>query len=165
MKKLILTLSIILLFVACVLFVGCDKGNTTVFNNSTYSVTIEFGGQTITLKTNETTSIDYDNVKVRIMHPDKRVTQKYVNVNDVSIIDLPSNKVFVENKSSEIITLKANGWLENDMVDIIIGDFMNHDSQIGRIYTKSPKFTVEGNLFPVVINYQFINDICYVKLY
>lgn len=141
-------------------------GNQSVVqNSSSYTVSFEWSGKTITLNPNETSSINYNYIKVNNLQPDKRVMQTWNDGNNILITDLPSYNVYVENKTSEILTLKAEGWLENEMTNIIIGDFIDDDSQKGKLYTMTPKFSTEGNFFPVVIDHRFTNNICYVKIY
>jgi len=140
-------------------------GHTTIVNNSSYTVSFEWGGKTETIEPNKSTTINYTYVKITNLNPNKRVVINYIDDNNRDITDLPSYEVRVENLSSETLTLKANGWLGNDMENIIIGEYIDDITQKGRIYTKSPKFTVSGNLFPVTVLHQFINDICYVKIF
>jgi len=164
MKKILFIICAIMTFMACNLI----PPDTTVINESSYQVSFKFSRydyNIILLEQNESVFSKYNYSSVMIVNPEKRIAQsRKQSDNTIILTDLPSWEVRVENKTSSLITLSANGWLENEMVNIIIGDYSGNSSQIGRIYTKSPKFNTTGNLFPVNISYQFVNDICYVKI-
>ena len=162
MKKILFFVCAIFLLSSCHMF----NGHTTVVNNSSYTVSFEWGGRTETLEPNDSAYIEYTYVMIQNLQPKKRVKINYIDDNNRDITDIPSYEVYVENLTPEPITLRADGWLENDMVNIITGYFINDSSQRGLIYTKKPTFTIEGNLFSIVIiDYEFIDDICYVKIY
>jgi hypothetical protein len=161
MKKLVIIVGIVFMLIGCHMF----NGHTTVVNDSNYTVSFTWGGKVEILEPKERASIGFTYVQISKLQPNKRVKVNYIDENNRNIINLQSYEVRVENITSELLTLKADGWLENDMVNIPVGEFTGISSQKGIIYTKTPVFNITGNNFPVTITYQFVNNICYVKLF
>jgi ABC-type glycerol-3-phosphate transport system substrate-binding protein len=111
MKKILFVMGIVLLLGACHMF----DGHTTVVNNSSFTASFVWGGKTETINPKESASINWTFIQITNLEPDKRVKINYIDENNREIINLPSYEVRVENITNEILTLKADGWLENDM--------------------------------------------------
>jgi len=161
MRKLLTVTILVFIILSCHMF----NGNTTVINSSSYAISFNWGGKAVMLNQGEKASIDYSYVQIENLKPEKRVKLNYINENNRDIVDLPSYEVRVENITPDSITLRAGGWLEKDMVNVISGYFKNDISQIGLIYTRAPKFTVDIKDFPIKVEYRFVDDVCYVKIY
>jgi hypothetical protein len=158
MKKPLLTISIVILLLSCNLI----PPDTTVVNNSSYSVSFQYSHtdkKIETLNHNTSTSTKYSFSSVIILQPEKRVKQNR-NGSIITISDLPSWEVYVENKTENPITLVANGWM--DEMAIPMGDFTDLPSQKGVVYTDKPEFFVVSDTFPYDVKWQFIDNIFYV---
>jgi hypothetical protein len=161
MKKLFLALSLILMLVSCKI-----PSDTTVVNNSSRTVSFLYSHTDKKIKTlnpNTSISADYFFNSIIILQPEKRVKQdRELNSSIITISDLPSWEVHVENKTDNLITLTANGWM--DEINIPVGDFVDLPEQKGIIYTNKPQFSVASNTFPYDVQWQFVDDIFYVLI-
>jgi len=162
MRRSILIVSILLALVSCK-FTPTD---TTVINNSSYDVSFRYSytdKNTEILNSGALTSTKYFFNSIIILLPEKRVMQdRELYSNIITISDLPSWEVHVENKTGTPITLTANGWM--DKIKVPPGDFADLPSQKGIIYTNKPQFSVDSKTFLYDIQWQFNNDIFYVVI-
>jgi hypothetical protein len=156
--------------VVAVLVMGCDIEipNTTVVNNSSFTVLFNYSSNdnnVITLSPNASTSTsDIYYPIIHIQQPEKRVKESRDQPNHViTISDLPSWEVYVNNKSLNPVTLTAGGWMDN-MLNIPVGDFVDDSVHKGRVYTKNPVFTIKSTTFPLDIQWQLVDDIFYVVI-
>jgi len=157
MKKLVLGI-----FLIGLILVSCDEifkiKEHIVENKSSFTVSfncrfssghILAPGESKTIKDPDFTSIDNYN-------PNTRVVLKNDNYYHY-FIDLTSYIVRVNNTIGKKASLFANGWLENDMIDILPGD--NNDiNHTGKIYTNKPTFTVVAETgYPAVADYSMVS--------
>ena len=163
MKKILLIFAIVFLLQSC----NFTQPDTTVINNSSFPISFKFSRyseDTILLNQNDTVSSKYNFSGIVIIQPEKRVTQSREQLsNIITISDLPSWEVRVENRTLRTITLAAGGWMDN-LVNIPIGSFIDDDAHKGRVYTRTPNFIVASNTFPFNIQWQFRNNIFYVVI-
>jgi len=161
MKKLVF-----IIFASTLLSCNLIPPDTTVTNNSSYTVSFKYSNSNndiIILEPNSTASSQYNFSSVIILQPDKRVMQsRKQSDNIIFISDLPSWEVRVENKSNDPIFLTADGWMDEMIVPS--GDFINDENHVNQIYTKTPQFVVQSLTFPLDVQWQFINDIYYVVI-
>ena len=163
MKKMIFALSIVLFF-------SCDliPPDTTVINNSSYPVSFKFSRHdidTVTLNPNDSASSRFNFSSVVILSPERRVSQSRNQFGDniITISDLQSWDVYVENRTNTPVTLSAGGWMY-DMIVIPTGDIINDAAQIGRVFTSNPNFYVVSDTFPYDVQWQFRDNIFYVVI-
>ncbi|MDR0313811.1 MAG: hypothetical protein LBI14_09450 [Treponema sp.] len=162
MKKTLLAIAIVFLLLACDNF----SQNTTVINNSSRTILFQWtkeNSSIIALNPNEMRKVNYGVFSVYNLQPEKRVTQSLNSGSIISVTDISPYEVRVENSLSRAVTLTAGGWMEN-MVDIAPG-WNDDDNHKGLVYTTTPNFHVPSDTFPVKVEYQFINNIFYVKIY
>ncbi|MCL2759033.1 MAG: hypothetical protein FWD22_02350 [Treponema sp.] len=162
MKKLIFCVFILLALVSCNI-----NENSTVINESTRQISFQWSKNNpsvIILETGQSESIEYSFARVHNLQPAKRVKQIWDDGNIISINDIIPYEIRVENTLSDPVTLEADGWMDA-MINIIPGEYIDDDSQRGNVYTNKPKFSVTSYTFPVIVQYQFIDNIFYVKIY
>jgi hypothetical protein len=159
MKKLIFTIILAFLLVFCKM-----PSDTTVVNNSSRTVSFLYSHtdkNTKTLNPNASISAEYFLSSIIILQPEKRVKQdRELYSSIITISDLPSWEIHVENKTDNLITLTANGWM--DEMNVPVGDFVDLSEQKGIIYTNKPQFSVTSNTFPYDVQWQFRDNIFYV---
>ena len=160
--------SALLLALVVFLLSSCNliPPDTTVINGSSYNVSFQYSHEDKKieiLNPNTSTSTKYFHTSIIILQPEKRVKQDR-DSGIITILNLPSWEVHVKNKTENLITLTANGWMDEIIVPAPAGDFADLPSQRGIIYTDKPQFSVVSNTFPYNIQWQFINDIFYVVI-
>lgn len=152
------------LLAAVLLFFSCDTNReTTVTNNSDRLVIFQwsrYDSSKITLNPQETTTSEYLHADLFDLQPGKRVSQQR-SQNTITISNLPSWEVRVNNTLGYPVTLTADGWMD-DMIDIQPG---NDDNHIGIIYTNNPVFgATASDGFPIEAQCQVIENIFYVTI-
>jgi hypothetical protein len=138
--------------------------DTTIVNNSSFNVSFQRSyedSRVETLYPDTSISIKYFHTGIIILQPEKRVRQDREG-NVITLKDLPSWEVYVENKTESQLTLSASGWM--DEMEVLAGDFADLPSQKGIIYTNKPQFSVASDTFPYDIKWQFVDDIFYVVI-
>jgi hypothetical protein len=156
------------LFVSLLIFVSCKPNpDTTVINNSDFQAIFNWSknSDTIILDPNNVITAEYFFTDLFNLQPEKRILYKRTSSdgeNLITISNLPSWEVRVNNTLAYPVTLGADGWM-NDMYDIKHGD-ANDDNHKGIIYTDKPTFKVISNTFPNEVLYQMNDNIFYVTI-
>jgi hypothetical protein len=160
MKKLVFILAI-----SFIVF-SCDTSReTVVINNSDRLITFQwsrYDSNKITLNPQGSVTSEYLHTDLFDLQPEKRVLQER-SQNTITVSNLPSWEVRVNNTLEYPISLTAEGWMD-DMMDIQPG-YADDDNHKGIIYTKDPVFEITAsNNSPVEAKYQILEDILYVTI-
>jgi len=155
MKKFWLIVSVIILLYSC----GMINQNTTIVNESSSQISFQWstGHNIITLEPQQSESIGYSIYNVDDLKPTKRVMQKK-HSDIITVSDIVPYELKVINSLSYAVSLSADGWM--DILYIPANDENN-----GFIYTSTPRFSVLSSTYPTKAEFQFIDNICYVKIY
>jgi hypothetical protein len=147
------------------LLLSCDTNReTAVINNSDRKITFQwsrYDGNKITLNPQESVTSEYLHTDLFNLQPEKRVLQNY-SQNEITVSNLPSWEVRVNNTLEYPITLTADGWMD-DIKDIQPG-YADDDNHKGEIFTNNPTFNVFVDSFPATAEYQVIDSIMYVTI-
>jgi len=153
-------------FALTIFFLGaCNPDRETIIkNNSDFATSFQYSdqGKAHTLNPGESVSIEWQIESLLNLQPWNRVSQNYDKNHILTISNLPSYEVYVDNRTDNPITLTAGGWMD-DMINIQ-GEWKDDNNHKGRIYTDKPNFNVPGYNFPLAIQYQLVNGIFYVVI-
>jgi hypothetical protein len=160
MKRYFSLLPLIVLTVLVLL--SCDTNReTTVVNDSNRPITFQWSGyddNKITLNPRESITSEYLHADLFDLQPEKRVSQQR-SQNTITVSNLPSWEVRVNNTLGYPVTLTAGGWME-DMINIPPGG----EHSTGVIFTDKPVFSVSTGSFPATAQYQIVDNIMYVTI-
>ena len=144
-------------------FFSCSLNpNTTVINDSSYPIVFRFSFYdpavtSLNTQSSVSTKYFYTNIFIQpstlLPQPEKRVTQNR-NGGVITVEDLSSCSVRVENKTNDTVTLTAGGWMDDIVIDA--GDIINDDSH--KVYTGTPVFAVASSTFPYDVQWQLAEE-------
>ena len=134
-----------------------------MINDSSFPIVFRFSfydHAETTLGTHSSVSAKYFYTNIFIQpstllpEPDKRVTQ-HRDGGVITVEDLASWAVRVENKTNDALTLTAGGWM-ND-IDIGGGDIVI-DDDANKVYTDTPVFAVASGGFRYDVQWQSVQE-------
>jgi len=158
-KKIILVLSIVLIFIGCDTFWFKDS---VIINESSYDITFKAkkadqvivkSGASVTIQNDIGAVIEY----FESCTP-KRVEYIQTSTYTGKFINLLPIPVIINNTMSIPVTLLAGGYFGIDPM----GDIPTGENNVNTIYTTSPTLTVMTSTFPAIANFQVINEIMYI---